>query len=344
MSWPEIKKAVNSDLSKPLNVKIDELAEPGMFGMDVISGLRFLRGVYPYHNGAADITISADTTWDDDEGYKRVGKLTIASGVKLTIRQNPFFILADEIEFGDANSWISNDGYNGVDAAGGGFPTDIYAKGGYHSSNEGVIGGCGGGMLFVLCNHISGAAGKISANGGNARAINSSSYSLVGGQGALSETVLVGSAAAEAWATAGMLPLTAYIGKGGHSTHAGTGGGSGGGGTGYASGGGSGIGGGGGAAPSGTMDGFASSKLITPSIALLLVQLRCKGGGGGALARNSSTTSNNGGGGGGGGYVQVMYKTKAVTPIIEANGGLGATQGTFVGGNGGAGQTWLLEV
>jgi len=354
MSWAEIKKAVNSDLSKPLNVKIDELAEPGMFGMDVISGLRFLRGVYPYHNGAADITINEDTTWDDIWGFKRVGKLTIAAGKKLTIARFPFFILADEIEFGDVNSWICADGPSG--AATGAFP-ETYSRGG--TAESGAVraqGGCGGGLLFVLCNSLSGADGKITANGGNGFAINENSGATRarGGQGALSFSYDV-STDAELWDTESLVMTFALLANGGYHggvINGGTGGGSGrGSASSYSAGGGSGIGGGAGAhadpnnttrAPGGSL---GTRRIVTPGNMLTLAVMGCRGGGGGGAALRSSTSYNdyNHGGGGGGGGVVVFYRTKN-NFVVEANGGLNGGNSRWAALAGGAGITMLLEV
>jgi len=352
MSWAEIKKAINSDLNKPLNVKIDELAEPGMFGMDIISGLRFLRGVYPYHNGAADITISVDTTWDDVLGYKRVGKLTVAAGVKLTIARFPFFILADEIEFGDTSSWICADGLSGFAGMGYSAYPDTYARGAILGSTARAAGGCGGGLLFILCNAISGANGKITADGGNGYYLPDSTSPITsrGGQGALSSQYIIAANAAgattiEDWKT-GLIPIFVQLGVGGGlTTYAGTGGGSGGQTTALGAGG-SGIGGGGAAGNAANVTvGAAASTQITPSLLMLLAQFGCKGGGAGGAYGSDTVAGRTAGGGGGGGAVCVLYKTKTATPALQANGGTGSYQNaSYPGSNGGAGLTFLLEV
>lgn len=345
MGWAEIKKAVNSDLTKPLNVKIDELAEPGMFGQDLFAGFRFLRGAYPYNQNAGDIIINTNTTWDDLVGYKRVGRLTIAANIKLTIAKFPFFILADEITFGNTNSWICADGLSGSEALTP-FPQEYSAGGTYSSSPGGVQCGCGGGLLFVICNSISGANGKITANGGDGYRLDSgpSTSGGRGGQGALSNTRDTSATTGERWKDGVMGALGAGMGDGGDysdTLRGGTGGGSAGSSSLYGAGG-SGIGGGGGSDySSGTIYVNGRVPIITPSPAMLMfyAQMGCKGGGGGGgFAAATKWVA----GGGGGGAVVVYYKTKTATPTLEANGGIGVTSGAAA--NGAAGQTWLLEV
>ncbi len=108
--------------------------------------------------------------------------------------------------------------------------------------------------------------------------------------------------------------------------------------------GGSGIGAGG---ASGTAPTAGSPALVPPSpFALLhLAQLGCLGGGGGGANVHSQggggpTSVRNGGGGGGGGGIVVWCRELAVSPALQADGGVGSTDGA----DGGAGVTHLVDL
>lgn len=120
-------------------------------------------------------------------GYVKVGKLTIAAGVTLTISRFSFYIFADEINFGSTASVIDASGMSATSS----FPTSppCQTAGGY--TNNGVNyttqGGNGGGILIICCNKITGSAGVIKANGGNGYSTGSQGYSgsAMAGSGAL---------------------------------------------------------------------------------------------------------------------------------------------------------------
>ena len=288
---------------------------------------------FPFCDDAADITISGATTWNDAAGFKRAGKLTIAAGVTLTIAKTPFYIFAREIAFGGTTSTITASGYNGsVDNN-----TSFSARGGGSHSN--VRGGDGGGMLFIVCDTISGANGRIWANGGNG--YGTSGGPEMGGQGAFSASFNLYAGAQERWSGEYVVtttssktylhPLGVLLVAGGDDAvaqFAGTGGGSGAG-----LGGGSGIGGGGsGYSSSGTNVGRAA-KSLTPLLLITLAQSGCRGGGGGGGRPDGS-------GGGGGGSVCVWARTLTSTPVLTANGGTPSNSGAA----GGAGVTHLITV
>ena len=292
----------------------------------------FIGGSFPFHSGAANITISANTTWDDVIGFKQVGVLTINAGKVLTIARSPFYIFADEIVFGDAGSVINGNGPNGADA---GTFSAVYARGGTAVSGSArTQGGCGGIMLAVLANKISGADGVIRANGGNgwSNNTNAGTTTYSGGQGALSNS----------FNNTGAVQL--YVGgivyvlsTGGGGANGGRGGGSGG-----QQGGGSGFGGGGGEASVGLP--YTNNGIGTMNINLwvMLAQLNCLGGGGGhAMAHTTGASS--AASGGGGGAILVLAKTIANNPTVQANGGTMSGYATF-GKDGGAGFALAKEV
>lgn len=299
---------------------------------------------FPYNAGASDITISVNTTWNDSVGYKKVKKLTINAGITLTINRSPFFIFADEVNFGDTTSII--------DASGGVGGSSNMAKGGVASINS--KGGDGGGMLFIIATKITGANGVIKANGGNAYTINtSSSASGAGGQGALSATLAStigiysefwdGSLPTTGNAKQYMHPLGIMLGSGGGG---GTGGGSGACSSnnppfGY---GGSGIGGGGGTNNGSNYAGSPAKTTISPTMLIQLAFASCLGGGGGGASVYTNGNSAFAGGGGGGAII-VFAKTYTATPTVQANGGTGSWGGVVTAGiNGGAGLTWLMTL
>jgi hypothetical protein len=305
MSWAEIKKAINSDLNKPLN---EQSLLNAYFGW---AGSKF-----PYDDGADDIIISGPTTWADSCGYKKVGRLTIHSDAVLSIKASPFYIFAREIVFTTINSQISADGNDGsIDPA-----LSFSAKGG--GSHETTRGGDGGGMLFIVAQRIYGEPGMISANGGNGSDLGGTGSG--GGQGCFDPTMITGTTPNRFFG-----PLASALADGGGSnTTAGAGGGSGS--AGY---GGSGIGGGG-----GRSGGIGNpAKQLTPAILLELAKYGCLGGGGGGGSLNSM---NRAACGGGGGSVCVWVRElSTVAPILQANGGVKA-----LGSDGGAGITHLIKL
>lgn len=293
---------------------------------------------YPYNN-ETDIVISSNTTWSDAVGYKKVRKLTIAAGVILTIAKSPFVIFADEIVFGDAASIIDGSGPAG--AASGTFAT-TYARGGtIVGGSARAQGGCGGIMLFILANTISGANGIIKANGGDGfrNTTNAGVNSQAGGQGSLSSSFDVGTGGGlELFAGTSVLttatnktylhPQGRMLGDGGGG---GTGGGSG------INGGGSGIGGGGSGAAA--TNGGSPFNTIRPDALNELAFLGCLGGGGGGASVNTTGT-NNAAGGGGGGSIVVWSKFFNAIPTLQANGG--AAVGTA--GAGAPGVAYLISI
>jgi len=282
---------------------------------------------FPYA-GTEDITIAEDTIWNDAVGYKKVKKLTIEAGKTLKINKTPFYIFAEEIEFGDEYSCIDASGLNT------GVPFSAAGGGDISESSTGRAGD-GGGMLFVVVKKISGAAGIIKANGADGiYSVNTVS----GGQGALSHRRTVSGTsptASEHWtgsfgsSSNSILPL-------GHLLAGGSQGGTGGGSgftqsSGNYAGGGSGIGGGG--SNYGPEYHGGASNGITVSQLLCLADMGCRGGGGGGYGGGKSA-------GGGGGSVVVWVREMLSAPVLQANGGLG----TAGAGNGGAGVTHLIEV
>lgn len=294
---------------------------------------------FPYNVGASDITISANTTWNDSVGYKKVKKLTINAGITLTIAKSPFFIFADEINFGSATSCI--------DASGAG------AKGAMQYWNPTYCWcGNGGGLLIIVANSITGANGIIKANGldaGSGPSLSGVSQTYVGGFGALSNLTSA-LAYQEDWCPApasnasvlAPLDLGRHLASGG-GARIGTGGGSGGwvNSTSTAAGGGSGIGGGAGGYSSTSpflKSGEACRATLTLAVLVQLALAGCKGGGGGAGMSYPSAGSLALGGGGGGG-LGIFAHNQSATPTLQANGGNSLYQSatptsTYTGGAG----------
>jgi hypothetical protein len=299
----------------------------------------FVGGPFPFNEQAADVLVDEDVTWDDTCGYKQVGKLTIAPGKTITIGRSPFYIFADEIIFGGVDSIISANGPSGGPE--GEFPT-CWARGGtVDAGGARAQAGCGGGMLVIVANRISGAAGLVRANGGDGY-INEIPYGrrAAGGQGALSQSInLSASGAAENFGGT----FSGFLAPGGGGSDGGKGGGSG---TNYlgGGGGGSGIGGGCGGSPNQgiTYDGRPNTVPIPLPLFLLLASYGCLGGGGGAAYAADNANQKYAGGGGGGG-IGVIVKDLVTTPTLQANGGLSATNHETPA-SGGAGFTAIWEV
>lgn len=290
---------------------------------------------FPYNSGASDITISTNTTWDDACGYKKVKKLSIVAGITLRINRFPFYIFADEINFGDTSSCIDASGqtptvststYSGFNGATGGIAYDTPSHYG--------IGGCGGGLLIILCNKVTGANGVIKANGSNG--IHGSGY----GDGA---DGFVGSGQNALCLSGQYDYLAYYIGVSPYVTQTTY--------TGYSSkyrntldailgyhnpetGVGLGIGAG---AASSSNPGLLAR--ITPTIKdlLFLADQKCLGGGGGYGIASKSSSITGEGGGGGGGAIVLFAHTFTATPTLQANGGTGNSAGS-------AGVTYLMQV
>ncbi|WEK53312.1 MAG: hypothetical protein P0Y55_12015 [Candidatus Cohnella colombiensis] len=316
--------------------------------------------------GETDVVISSNTTWSDVAGFRKIRKLTINAGIVLTIARSPFSIFADEIVFGSTTSQIKGDGPSG---AASGNHSSNYARGATRETGNLATraqAGCGGIMLFVVARKFSGAAGVISANGGagyfGTVAATGSGNANNQGQGALSsfrssglavQEVYDGSASASSTSGINYLhPLGRLLSDGGGGGGAsGIGGGSGGvNNSSNISGGGSGIGGGGGAYISGnnTLPG-GQNITLSPNLLIELANFGCLGGGGGGVAYtlNSSSTANGEAAGGGGGSVCVWGREFAVTPVLQANGGLSSSSpasGLAAQSNGGAGTTHLITV
>lgn len=313
---------------------------------------------FPFDNGAADITIAADTTWSDAAGFKRVGKLTINAGKILTIARHPFFILYDEIAFGSTSSHINGDGPAGASSSPG--LSWQYAQGGRATDGSAVAqGGYGGGFLVLLGRTITGAAGKITVNGGagfaNATAPTTNNVASPG-RGALDtrwaanaiSTTAGGGGSASITERQLAATLAALLGSGGGASHMGEWGGSGGGevtGALARAGGGSGIGGGGGTwNATGASDGgtpMFGGHYPSPDALLHLAMLGVAGGGGGAAI--VCQTGDNAGGGGGGGAILLLVDTLGVTPTLEYTGGAGQAQNDASAGNGAAGYGLIVE-
>ncbi len=302
---------------------------------------------YPYNAASTtDYTVSGNEDWSDAAGYRRYRTLTINGSCTVTIKKSPFYIFADVIDFAATTSIISASGQAGTTAPA---TFGAYQANGGTATNGTAIaqGGCGGGMLFVVCNTIRTAAGVIRANGGIGAENGNVTADLVdGGQGAFSRRVGVSTSGSyEDWAggfgtTAASAPFlwTMCLGDGGDATNdlGGKAGGAGGRKTTatLSAGGGSGIGGGAGGVTNG------GSPIVAPGPLqiLELSKYGCLGGGGGgALTSNGGT---NYAGGGGGGSVVVWAKTLSSTPTLSATGGAG-TSGS---GNGADGVSYLIQV
>ena len=298
-------------------------------------------GTFPYDEDAADITISSDTSWTDSAGFKRVGLLTINSGIVLTIAISPFYIFAREIVFGSTGSIINGNGPSGASS---GTFSAAYARGGTATGGSArAQGGCGGILLVVCAGRISGAAGVFRVNGGdgyrNTTAPGVGNGNSRGGQGCFSKSFNVSAASPEDWSgatgAAGTPPILSHLFTGTGGTGGATGGASGGSGASSGGGsGGSGIGGGGGATSGGATAGAQGLILPGPQYLLFLASIGCLGGGGGGAAVPIDLDGTpNGAGGGGGGGLLVYTAEDQVTPTLQANGGAATTNGA----NGAAG-------
>jgi hypothetical protein len=304
--------------------------------------------LFPHNrNVTTDVTIAAPTTWTEADYPGRIVCLDrLDVDDVLTLQGGPWFILLETLDFGAAGE-VRGDGPSG--AATGTFSAD-YARGATRDSTGRAQGGCGGVMVFICANAITGTASRpISANGGAGYrdTTNAGGIFGTGGQGAFSPT-LNSATVAEEWDgtplntdsfKAYLHPFAQLVGCGGGGISGGKGGGSGAGSNGGAiSGGGSGIGGGGrgDAVEAGTLP-----IIDQPSVASL-VDLAIAGGlgGGGGGAMVSTTGTNNGSGGGGGGAVVVWVKTLTATPTLSASGGAAAGNG----GAGAAGVTYLIDI
>lgn len=307
---------------------------------------------FPFDNGAGNVTISSPTTWGDVNGFKRVGKLTINAGQTLTIARSPFVIFAREINFGNAASCIDGSGPSG--AASGTYSQKV-ARGGLvtHSANGRAQGGCGGISLIVVAGSVGGASGIIKANGGDGFAedtnpsTSESGYTKTGAQGALSNLAGPIYNVSQRWLVGDFAnPPGLWLVRGGGAAYdAYDGGGLGGGSSGTLGGGDSlsygagGFGGGGGVNVSqSALHGAANNFSSLTQVLHTILNYQCLGGGGGAAYLGPNTRA---AGGGGGGAAIVFAKNFIVTPVLQANGGLGV--GAY-GGNGGAGVTFLIQV
>lgn len=308
----------------------------GLNNFTLLSHFAWAGKAYPFA-GTSDLTISSNTTWDDVAGFKKIRKLTINAGVTLKIDQTPFIIFADEIECG-AGAVIDISGPNG--ASSGDFTCRQPHGATAVSGGARAQGGCGGGFLVLLCNKLSGVALTIKANGGDGWRNNttgSSDTPGVGLEGAFSRR---GSRNPQ-WngsdrADSGYLNLVGiWLGEGGGRYSSVTG---------MSSGGapGSGIGGGGGAELNDAGDG---TQMDFRHILILLELLKygCLGGGGGKAYVSSSSNRNPAAGGGGGAILVFANDPESITPIMEANGGLGVTGSAVTVGNGAAGITYYVN-
>lgn len=318
-------------------------------------------GVFPFA-GDQDVTINSNTTWDDDTGMRRVKKLTIAAGVTLRIMKTPFFIFADEIEFGDSSSVIDISGPSGGPSVD--YSNLSFARGGtviqYPARAQ---GGCGGGMIFIVVKKVSGASGSIKSNGGNAwvsAGVAASGSAISSGEGALIVNRNLTASSSEDNLVLGELSL---IDRGGSSSVSlktrrtlrellGTGGNNGSAATAPAAGsgvsapgnhyGGSGIGGGGAAAIN--TQPLPTQPAMPPTVdeLLQLAKVGCTGGGGGGAQAFTNQTGMLAGGGGGGSIV-LWARDLVITPNLQANGGAYAA-GSGTGQDGAAGVTYLVKV
>lgn len=314
-------------------------------GMDSFFG--WAGAGFPYA-GADDITISADTTWNDACGYKKFKKLTINAGVTLKVERFPFYIFCDELA---GTGIIDASGPSGSSSL---TPhPDYAAAGGIKTANGAEAqGGCGGGIILICTRLISGAV-TIKANGGDGWK-NTTARSTTGCYGAPGGGAIAlhysatnqlgvnwdGSASTAANGLNFLHPYGIMCGKGG-SSYGGRGGGHGGCSSNYTIiGGGSGIAGGGGVNNLATpAPGEQPERFLVPLHLLRLVEYGCIGGGGGG-AYVTNVADSNGAGGGGGGAIAIWYREKTTTPNLQANGGLASG----VAGNGAAGATFLITV
>jgi len=314
-------------------------------------------GSFPFA-GTADVVIAANTSWSDSKGYRKVKKLTINAGLTLKIEKSPFVIFAEEIVFGSTTSTIDISGANG--SVSGPSHSDATARGGeaIYNSVRYAHGGCGGGMLIIVARKISGAAGRILANGGDGWAnttvrisngVSSAGENAIAGLVGIPD-VIVGATSNRA-GSYGLIPISLnkriynMIGRisasnedGSNNYNAGWG-----------------IGSGGGVATSGsasTYSGVASSAVPQPTDLICLAQMFDMKGGGGGAAYLHTTNGGDGAGaaGGGGGAIVVFANSISGTPTLQANGGIGMYGGPGggssrpVAGNGGAGRTHIVLV
>ena len=296
--------------------------------------------IFP-HNGdvATDVTISSPTTWTNTTYPGRVVQLNrLDVDDVLTLQGGPWFIFVETLDMG-ASGEIRGDGPDGSLSA---LADDDYALGAYVSSTGVASGGCGGVMVFIIANSITGTASRpISANGGAGSRNTSNAGSTTGraGEGAF-DRIQAQSVTSQTYGSGVQTFLNILGDGGGGATIGGRAGGTGGvtdsGGT---NGGGSGIGGGAGASTGSTSVGFAPRN--EPSVVQLLelALAGCLGGGGGA-AVVTTTGTNNAAGGGGGGSVVVWYATSSADPTLTATGG------ASVGGtnDGADGVTYYIQV
>lgn len=317
-------------------------------------------GSFPFTN-EADVRIESYTEWDDIEGYRKVGVLTIGAGQQLRITRSPFIIFAKQIIFESTTSTINASGWHGTEYSR--YASTSYATGGFINQLGSVHGGCGGGMLLIVTDRVSGAQGSISANGGNGAIVSLPPFTGSGGvwfncsgQGALSYIRPAQNQSTGGGSTPSIdlrLSIAPYsvttvqdtlranigsqefMGPAGAYQPAGTqipavrGGASGAGTSGQA---GSGFGSGGSVAASlssgATVNGVSASSLVPIHMLIPLWDLGCRGGGGGASMVNLMLSSGNwstaaAAGGGGGGLIHVWARALEVVPIMTANGGTG---------------------
>jgi hypothetical protein len=311
------------------------------------------------HNGdtTTDVTISSNTTWTESNYPGRIVKLdvlTINAGIVLTLQGGPWYLFVASIVYGDEDSIISANGFTSTDATA---QSSDYARGGVSVLSWGAagiaVGGSGAGMLFVVATEVSGAAGKITANGGAGfrNTTTTAAYDAVAGQGAMSDYpnagILASGEGAVGTTTRWYSGYFTLLGRGGHHgsyTTQGVGGGSGGGAYNVGAGGGSGIGGGGGvdyqAGGAQTAGELPIVSELSIDALLTLAAQGCLGGGGGGANVSSASGAQNGAGGGGGGSVVAFVRTLTTTPTVSANGGVATTNG----GAGAAGVAYLVDV
>lgn len=303
-------------------------------GISALSNYFGASGTFPFA-GDQDVTISSNTTWSDSSGQRKVKKLTINAGVTLTISVGSFMIFAEEIVFGSSTSTIDISGPSG--AATGTYVGVTHATGATSGAagNPGrAQGGCGGGMLAVFANKITGN-GKFRSNGGNGFINNSTGNDTSGGPGGNSSILgplLVANpiVSIPTAAQADMFPrfISKLIADGGMFS------------TGYA--GGKGLASGAGAAVRYSSTQAASAipasalgkrTLITPTTEeiLTLVILGFNAGGGGAAGVGSESNGNMAAGGGGGCVAVWVGKTSPTLFTFELNGGIGVAGSYFTG-------------
>lgn len=309
-----------------------------LFDVSLLSYFGWAGGGYPF-GGTEDIIIASNTIWNDSSGYKKVKKLTINAGITLKIERSPFYIFCEELA---GTGIIDISGPAGAES--GVHPSWCTQGGAAISGTARAQAGCGGGMLFIVTDTISGAV-SIKANGGNGyKNTNVATSSLyAGGQGALSPSVNLTPAISELWD--GTSPVNTsgtgyrtYLHPVGFLLGKGAGGGSGGGSGGNSAG--SGIGGG----ARHLDDGQQSRFALTPDRLLELAKYGCLGGGAGSATVSQLDGDGNGAGGGGGGSVVLWYRIKTATPALEANGGVGVPSSGGSSANGAAGVTHFITV